>query len=632
MCAEPARRAALVGLGGVGKSQIAIEYAYQVLDDSPDTRVFWVHAETKERLREGYLQIANTANIAGCDKPEANIVQLVHRWLSNEANGRWMLVLDSADDASVFLDDTLASHDTHEPRSMNGKLDLDSILPRSPAGSIIITSRSYEVVGMLTGSESSSIEVGPMNDQDAHALLRKKFTVALKEGEASALVSALDYMPLALTQAAAFINRTPRMSIAQYLEEISHNQGPILDSDQLDIRRDATASSSITTTWQVSFDYLCKRSPSAARLLSLMSLFDRQGIPKALLEGKYTAQVHNSPDFDHDMYMLTSLCFVKIGAGDNSFEMHGLMQFATKRWLERNGKLEEWKGVYVRIINEHFPEGRPENWAVCERLFPHAQAALKNHPLDANALEAWASISWKAAWYMGERGGFGQAYKLALDALEVREILLDPEDPEIFDSLNSVGVALSRLGRYEESKNMYQRAFDAREHLFGSQEQWIDAEALLQQILSVVSKNETEPGRSLTLSTLTTLANAHRSLDRYKEAADLELQILQARESKLGPDHPTTLAVKGNLAYTYRHLRRFQSAEALNLQVLAAQEMNHHAETEIEATKAHIASIHLLQGRCVDHRTEVGRGDSGGLILEVTSQNHADTITPDEPH
>jgi tetratricopeptide (TPR) repeat protein len=561
-----------------------------------------------------------------------------------------MLVLDSADDASVFLDDTSASHDTHESRSMNGKLDLDSILPRSPTGSIIITSRSYEVVGMLTGSESSSIDVGPMNDQDAHALLRKKFTVALKEGEASALVSALDYMPLALTQAAAFINRTPRMSIAQYLEEISHNQGPILDSDQLDIRRDATASSSITTTWQVSFDYLCKRSPSAARLLSLMSLFDRQGIPKALLEGNYTTQGHSSPDFDHDMYMLTSLCFVKNGAGDNSFEMHGLMQFATKRWLERNGKLEEWKGVYVRIINEHFPEGQPENWAVCERLFPHAQAALKNHPLDANGLEAWASISWKAAWYMGERGGFGHAYKLALDALEVREILLDPEDPEIFDSLNSVGVALRRLGRYEESKNMYQRALKAQKHVFGvdhvdtltsmlnlaqlygSQEQWIDAEALLQQILGVVTKNKTEPGRSLTLSTLTTLANAHRSLGRYREAADLELQILQARESKLGPDHPTTLAVKGNLAYTYRHLGRLQSAEALNLQILAAQEMNRHAETEIEATKAHLASIHLLQGHCVDHRTEVSRGESGGLILEVTSKNHAGTITPNEAH
>jgi tetratricopeptide (TPR) repeat protein len=492
---------------------------------------------------------------------------------------------------------------------------------------------------MLTGNESSTIEVHAMNGQNAFALLRKKFTFPVDEDEAGTLIIALDHMPLALTQAAAYINRTPRMNIARYLEEISHDQTRLLDSGQVDIRRDATASNSIRMTWQISFDYLRKRSPSATRLLFLMSLFDRQSIPKALLKGRYTTHEHGLSDFEHDLWMLQSLCFVKWIGGGDSFEMHGLVQLTTRQRMELNGELENWKNVYVRTINERFPEGRPENWAVCESLFPHAQAALDNHPLDADALEAWASISWKAGWYMGERGEFGKAYKFALNSLEVREVLLDAEDPEIFDSLNSVGVALSRLGRYEEAKSMYQRAMKAQERVFGvdhldtltsmlniaqlsgSQGQWEDPEALLQQILDTVSKNETKPGRSLMLSTLTTLANAHRSLGRYKEAADLEVRILKSRESDLGSEHPTTVAVKGNLAYTYWHLGRFEEAEELNLQILSTQETYHHAETEILTTKSHLASIYLLQGRTSLTNT---------LQLEVLAATQA-RLGPDHP-
>lgn len=626
----------------ISKSQIAIEFTYQIVNSSPTTWVFWVHAETKERLREGYLQIAMKTSIDGCDEPGADVIQLVNIWLSNEASGSWVLVLDSADDTNVFLDDSSASWAPYIPELKERERDLSSILPQSPHGLVIITSRSHEVVCMLTGNDSSAIEVGAMNGQDASALLQKKFTYALRKDEADALISALDYMPLALTQAAAFINRTPRMSIAKYLEEINYDQAWLLDSDLLDIRRDATASNSITTTWQISFDYLRKRSPSAARLLSLTSLFDRRGIPNTLLEGRYTGHEHEVSDFDHDAHMLTSLCFVTKNADDSSFDMHGLVQFSTKKWLEINGELEHWKEEYVKLINESFPEGQPENWAICELLFPHAQAALNNHPLDADALEAWSSISWKAAWYMGERGEFDKAYRLALDSLEVREILLDPDDPEIFDSLNSVGVALSRLGRWEEAKMMYQRALGARERVFGvdhldtltsmlnlaqlleSKEQWKDAETLLQQILGVVSKKETEAGRSLTLSTHTTLATVYRSLGHYKEAADLELQILKVRESKLGSEHPTTLAVKGNLAYTYRHLGRLRSAETLNLQIINALEANHHADAELLATKAHLASVYLSQGR-----TSLAEP----LHLEVLSttkarlgQSHPDTL------
>ncbi|KAF2632274.1 TPR-like protein [Macroventuria anomochaeta] len=640
MCTRPTARAALVGLGGVGKSQIAIEYAYQVLNESPDTWVFWVHAETQERINEGYLEIAKKTKMDGWNDPKANVMQLVSTWLRNEANGRWVMVIDSADDASVFLHDTPASRAVSITASTTMEPLFSSFLPQPSTGSVLITSRSHEVAYKLTGAETNIVEVGPMNDQEAFALLQKKFTFAVQRDEADALISALDHMPLALTQAAAFINRTPRMSISRYLKEIDHNRARLLDKALIDIRRDVQASNSIMTTWQISFDYIRERSSTAARLLSLMCLFDRQGIPKSILQGKYAEHEHGSLDFEHDMYMLTSFCLVKASADESSFEMHGLVQFSMKKWLELNNELEYWKEIYVALIDKSFPVGRPENWSICQTLFPHTQAALDNHPFDADALEAWASISLKAAGYMGEMGEYSKAYKHALDSLDVREILLWPEDPDIFDSLNSVGVALSRLGRYEEAKTMYQRAVEAKERVLGAdhldtltsmlnlaslyndQGHWTGAEKLLQQVLEVVRKTESEAGRCLTLSTLTTLATTHSKLGRSVKAAELGLQVLKARETELGTDHPTTLTVKCNLASTYSHQGRFNEAEELYLQVLKVRGLNLHAETEILVTKAHLASIYKAQGRWTE---------AENLQLEVmsTSKTKLGPVHPD---
>ena len=610
-----------------------------MLNESPDTWVFWIHAETQARLREGYYEIAKTTKMNGWNDPKVDTMQLVNTWLCSEASGKWLMVVDSADDASVFFHDFSASRAACRSDTTTIEPSLSSFLPQASTGSILVTSRSREVACMLTGAKTSIVEVSPMNDQDAFALLQKKFTSAVRRDEAYALINALDHMPLALTQAAAFINRTPRMTISRYLKEIAHNRADMLEADMVDIRRDAQASNSIMATWQMSFDYILERSSTAARLLSLMSLFDRQGIPKSLLEGRYAKHEHGSSDFEHDMYMLTSFCLVKASADENSFEMHGLVQFSTKKWLELNNELEYWKEVYMALMDESFPDGRPENWSVCQTLFPHAQAALDNHPFDADALEAWASISWRAAWYMGEMGNYSKAYKLALDSLDVREILLWPEDPDILDSLNSVGVALSRLGRYKEAEAMYQRAVEANERILGaehldtltsmlnladvydSQGHWTDAEKLLQQIMGVVSKIQSENGRSLTLSTLTTLATTLSHLGRYGEAADLELQVLKAREIELGANHPTALTVKGNLAYTYSHQGRFKEAEELNLQILQARESNSHAETEILVTKARLASVYIEQGRWSLAET---------LQLEVLTTTKA-KLGPDHP-
>ena len=599
------------------KSQIAIEYAHQALDRSPKTWLFWVHAETQARFNQGYRDIAEKAKIIGYDDPKADIMRLVSTWLCNESNGRWAMVVDNADDASVFFHGTPGSSETEKADSATVQLPYADYLPQTSNGSILFTSRSRDVAYMLTGSEASIVEVGPMDEHESYGLLERKFTSAVKKNEADTLSESLDHMPLALTQAAAFINRTPRMSIPKYLRELDHNRARLLNEGLVDIRRDDEASNSIMTTWQISFEHIRNRSAAAARLLSLMSFFDRQGIPKPLLLGKYGGPQDEASTFEEDCRMLMNFSLIKPKADRSDFEMHSLVQYAMKKWLTLHDatEFEYWREAYVTLMDQSYPIGHPENWSVCQALLPHAQAALDNLSSDADALEHWASISWKAAWYMGEMGEYDRAYKLAIDSYDVRTILLGPDDPDTLDSLNTVGVALSRLGRYNEAEAMYQKAVEGKvrtlgaEHLdtltsmlnlaivYNSQGHWTDAEKLLKQVLKVAREKDWEAGRSLTLSTLTTLATTHSNLGRYADAADSEFQILKSREAQLGPEHPTTLTVKGNLAYTYKLQGRLKEAEKLNVQILKAHESNCHAETEILATKSHLASVYVAQGR-----------------------------------
>ncbi|PQE24997.1 hypothetical protein CJF32_00009547 [Rutstroemia sp. NJR-2017a WRK4] len=102
-CTVSGSRTALVGLGGVGKSQLAIEYAYRTRDRSPETWIFWVHASNAARFEQSFRDIANCVKIPGRQNLQANIFQLVCDWLRNDRKGKWVLILDNMDDAGFLV-------------------------------------------------------------------------------------------------------------------------------------------------------------------------------------------------------------------------------------------------------------------------------------------------------------------------------------------------------------------------------------------------------------------------------------------------------------------------------------------------------------------------------------------------
>ncbi|SPO02493.1 uncharacterized protein DNG_05166 [Cephalotrichum gorgonifer] len=205
----PVGRVALVGLGGVGKSQLAIEFAHRIAEARSDVWMFWIYAGKQAHVEEGFRTIADTVKLAGRSRPKADIPLLVQNWLSNERNGRWIIILDGADDYEVFYGASEAGRDR----------PLATYLPQSRNGSIIITTRNKDLAWRLTGNRENIIEIGPMVQTDALTLLQKKLGLISDVGAVD-LVEVLDRVPLAISQAAAYIQaRAPRSSVENLMPE-----------------------------------------------------------------------------------------------------------------------------------------------------------------------------------------------------------------------------------------------------------------------------------------------------------------------------------------------------------------------------------------------------------------------------
>ncbi|KAF2258231.1 TPR-like protein, partial [Lojkania enalia] len=611
-CSQPAGRAALVGLGGVGKSQLAIEYAYRTRDRLPLIWVFWVYAGTRARFEEGYRRIAEVTRMDGWNNKKVDILRLVHIWLSDESNGLWIMIVDNADDSGVF------SSPLDSGRLDQATVVLSDFLPQSPNGSILFTSRSREAAFRLTGSYRDIVKVDRMDREHALALVRKKILGGYEQDDAVALIEALDYMPLAITQAAAYINqRAPRATVAKYVHKLGQggrDRAKLLDLDIGDMRRDGKASNSIMVTWQISFEYIRRARPSAIRLLSLMSLFDRQGIPESLLSGRYGEVDDDQSDFEDDLNMLLNFSLASTDLSGSQVEMHRLVQLSTKRWLELNKELEAWKEKYLTLMDESYPVGRYENWTVCQALFPHAQAVVDARPIN-DRLEAWASTLFKAAWYASEMGNYQAAWEMGISALEARKVTLGEEHPDTLNSLNSIGLVLVWQGKFKEAEAMHQRALQANKRVLGddhpstltsianlastyrNQGRWKEAEELFVQVIEI-SKRVLGADHPDTLTSMANLASTYRNQGRWKEAEELEVQVMEMSKRVLGDDHPHTLISMANLASTYRNQGRWKEAEELEVQVMEASKRvlsDDHPHTL--TSMANLASTYRNQGR-----------------------------------
>ncbi|KAL8364771.1 hypothetical protein RB595_003851 [Gaeumannomyces hyphopodioides] len=425
---------------GGSKSQLAIEFAYRTAEKTPNKWIFWIHAGTQARVEEGFQAIADVVKLPGRNQPKADVLQLVYGWLSNEQNGRWTIILDSADDGGVF-------YATNNGRK--GK-PLASYLPQSRNGSIVVTTRNRDLAFRLTGDHKNIIDIKPMVLADALLLLKKKLGPLPDTDTAKALVQALDFVPLAISQAAAYIQaRSPLSSVGKYLADFQkgeYKRTRLLSHDAGDLRRDGGASNAILTTWQISFEHIRSERPSAADLLALMSFFDRQGIALSLLKPVNTESVQwdlgsesgSSSDeagdgFENDVAILRGFCLVSASENASALEMHGLVQLSMRQWLEADGLQDKFRRQFVERMAAAFPTGDYSNWATCRGLFAHVGAAINCRPTGEGTQGLWAGLMYRGGWYALQQGRYDSAERMAGKAKRSREKQLGKSNEKTLD-------------------------------------------------------------------------------------------------------------------------------------------------------------------------------------------------------
>ncbi|KAI9869294.1 MAG: hypothetical protein M1813_000083 [Trichoglossum hirsutum] len=590
------RRVALAGIGGVGKSQIAIEYCYRFKAKNPSGNIFWVHASTATRFGQAYNDVARKLSLPGVKDPKANILQLVYEWLSDEDNGTWLMILDNADDIETFFG-------ARPHGSLLGAEQTPSLfgyLPRSSKGSIIVTTRDARIGERLADREKPIMVVPPVI-QEAECLLRSKLPPdhEWREVETAELLNALGYLPLAITQAAAFISENS-LTLAEYIETLQASDSDMTDllSENLhDPRRDRDTQSSVVRTWKLSFDQIRKQKPRAAQILSLMAVLDRHGVPKSLLRREDEKRI----EFTTALGTLQAFSLIVAEKGGEALVMHRLVQLSTLNWLKSQNRTEVCQEEALELLSEKFPNGEHNNWKICGTLSPHAQVVLEYRYTSNSGLLHRATLLHNVAWYDWQQGRYEIAYKSCMEAYDIRQSILNENNPEILDSLGLLALVLQYQGKYSAAEEMGRRALGGREKVLGKE----------------------HPG---TLTSVSDLVSVLQYQGKYKAAEEMNRRALGGREKVLGKEHPSTLMSMSKRASLLQNQGKYEAAEEMNRRVLGGNEKvlgNEHPDTL--TSMSNLALVLQNQGKYEAAEEMTQRALC--RRKKVLGKDHPDTLT-----
>jgi tetratricopeptide (TPR) repeat protein len=472
--------------------------------------------------------MADKLLLPGREDPKADVLQLVHGWLSDRRNGQWLMILDNVDDDGIFFSD-----------DQDGK-PLESFLPQAAHGTILVTSRNTMAATNLVGGHGDVVQVEPMGEDEALALLhtRVPFDEASR-GDAKALVDALEGIPLAITHAAAYIKtRASTTTISTYLElfrKSEANQVHLLSRKEWkDIRRDHSIRQPVIATWQISFQHIQRTEPWAADLLALMSMYDKQGIPRWLLQQANASQL----DFNDALACLLSFSLVRTEVGAQALTMHRLVQLSMRRWLEAESELGRWVKESIQALSVAFPSGDYARWEQCKVLLPHVKEIIGHRTEDREGLEKQAESASRAGWYLLLYGEYTAAEGFLRVSLEIREKVLGREHPDTLTSVSQLGTVLERQGKYDEAEAMQRRALEGREKALGRE----------------------HPD---TLTSVSQLGSVLERQGKYDEAEAMERRALEGREKVLGREHPDTLTSVYYLAFLFHRRQHYSTAVGL---------------------------------------------------------------------
>lgn len=596
---------ALSGLGGMGKTQTAAEYAYRHARDY--TAIFWLHAQTSEHMRSDLIALADRLDLPAREQQDQRrIVSAVHRWLVGHQG--WLLIVDNVQEIEAVKE----------------------LLPVACSGSLLFTTR-LPTLGTL--AQILCIE-RMTREEGIHFLLRRtdqarRFlpvrslegsVVASEYTAAEHIVALMDALPLALDQAGAYIEKT-QSGLSDFLDIFQRHPMRFLHAREISDEHPV----SVAKTFLLAFEQVQQTNPLAADLLTVYAMLPLDGIPEELVTEAHgclgpvlLALGNNRLLYHQALQDLLSYSFVRRLPETRSILLHRLVQLVIREQLEAEIQ-QMWATRLLQATNALFPrweymimpEDNVDDWPRNQRLLPLvfacAQFIEQYQVFTPDALHLLA----RAAHYLRLRAQYRQAEELCRRAMLVNETIHDNTQSETAMILFVHVPLYYDLGRYEEARTFCQRALALYEQCQGTEHPvTIAAANFLAELSRLCGKNQEAEalflrvlafyehgGRGAEIaSPLFSLAHLYRTQKCFEKAEPLFRRALAVREQELGAAHFHTAGSLRGLALLCTDCRRYEEAERLYRRALTIYEQTLGSEhPHVAITLMHLGQLYFVQ-------------------------------------
>jgi hypothetical protein len=431
---------AISGMGGIGKTQTAVEYAYRYREEYQ--AVFWVGAETRLSLLADFGQIAALLHLAEREAQDQEVlVTAVKHWLLTHPH--WLLILDNADDVQM------ASH----------------FLPPGGQGHVLLTTRAQAV-----GTIARSLQVEEMDTQEGTLLLLRRAGVlamealvesaaASERASAAAIVGELGGLPLALDQAGAYIEETG-CGLDAYLHLYQQRR-----RDLLGLRKSLGAEhpEPVATTWALSFKKIEEANRAGSALLRVCAFLAPDAMAEEIFTegapqlGSVLEPVARDPlKWNQTLEEVRRYSLLKRQAATQTLSMHRLVQAVLRDKMSLREQ-RQWAERAIRAVDAVFPTVELENWARCERYLPQAQVCAQLLEQYDLAFAEAARLLHEIGYYLLDHARYAEAERYYQQALQIKQKVLPAEHPSTIKTLQSYAYLLRQMGRENEARALETR-------------------------------------------------------------------------------------------------------------------------------------------------------------------------------
>ncbi len=578
---QPGRAAAITqseaisGLGGIGKTRLAVEHAWRC--GHRYTAVFFVRADSSEALRRGLASLAGPAllNLPERVAPaEEEVVASVLRWL--HGNPGWLLILDNVD-----------------TRKAAGAVS--EILPSLSRGRVLITSRLRNWPATV---RTQGLKTIPRDEATLFLLQRTdghRQTTPEDSAQANRLADLLGDFPLVLEQAAAYIAYMG-MRFADYLEAWNHERQRVLEwHDSL-----MEYPFPVAVTWQTTFEQL---GPTSATLLRLTAFLAPDPVLVAMFEEGAETIEEASAMFCEETGRQPAPCPLREALAElaaysmvtlqdgGRFVVHRMVQEVLRRQIPQ-ARERDWMEQALRVVDDFAPFDADDvrTWPVWDDLRPHAAQVVALAD-SAGLTKPTAGLMNQLALLLISKALYDEAEPMMRRALAIDEQSFGTEHPNVARDLNNLAQLLKDTNRLSEAEPLMRRALAIAEQSFGPEHPSVaiglNNLASLLQATNRLSEAEPLMRRALAIDEqslglehpnvardLNNLAQLLQATNRLSEAEPLMRRALAIDEQSLGPEHPNVARDLNNLAQLLQDTNRLSEAEPMMWRALAIDEQS----------------------------------------------------------